>query len=71
MDRNKKEEEEIIYSLLGVGPDIPVERPAVDNLYLFFWRSANIAVKWPRGISAKEALIQWAVDEIRREENGS
>jgi hypothetical protein len=40
---------------------LPCERPTnVDRAVVLDWESAGVNIPWPEGLSAKEAIIQWA-----------
>ena len=61
------DELEHIFTLMGVSNSIPIERPNIDNIYVIFWRKAGIVIPWHPDYSAKQAIIEWANQEMKNE----
>jgi hypothetical protein len=56
-----------IFTVMGIDKSVPTSRPDIEDLYLVFWATADIKIPWPRDLSPKEAIIEWAMKEIKNE----
>jgi len=57
-----------IFAIMGIDNAVSTERPNIDNLHLIFWSKAGIVIPWHPDYSAKQAIIEWANQEMKGEE---
>jgi len=58
---------EDIFTLMGVDNFVSIERPNIDNIHVIFWKKAGIVIPWHPDYSAKQAIIEWANQEMQNE----
>jgi hypothetical protein len=60
--------EDFFYAMMGIDKSVSTDRPNIDNLFLIFWLSADLQIPWPRDLSPKQAILEWARKEIASED---
>jgi hypothetical protein len=39
-----------------------LERPVAEEVFVLHWEDADIVIPWPKGMTAKQAIIDWSMD---------
>jgi len=54
------------YAAISASDSLPTKRHSTArDQYVLDWPQADLRIPWPRGMTAKEAVVQWAHDEAR------
>ena len=51
------------YVIYVSGDSLTIERPQADNVYVIHWEMAGIIIPWPSGLTIKQAIIDWAINQ--------
>ena len=68
MINNNGKSKTVVHAMMGVDNSVSLERPDFENIHVVFWKRADVAILWPEGMTPKEAIISWALTQIKNKE---